>query len=91
MRDIGQQLGDSEVSCLFLEGTVHCAAVADQPELALRLAAVADAYRETIGAVLFPVMAGLLHQWLAPARKKLGPERARSLWEAGRKLPLPEA
>jgi predicted ATPase len=91
IKDLGQQLGDSEVSCLFLEGTVHCAAVSHQPQLALRLAAAAEVYREAISAVLFPVMASLLDQWLAPARKELGPERAGSLWETGRSLSMREA
>jgi predicted ATPase/DNA-binding CsgD family transcriptional regulator len=91
IRNLGQQLGDSEVSCLFLEGTVHFAAVSGQPELALRLAAAAEAHREAIGLVLFPVMSELVHHWLAPASRKLGRHRTKLLWAAGRGLSLPEA
>jgi predicted ATPase len=91
IRTLGQQLGDSEVSCLFLEGTAHAAAVSDHPELALRLAAAAEAYRETIGAALFPLLKDLMHEWLAPAREKIDPERARSVWASGRSASVPKA
>jgi non-specific serine/threonine protein kinase len=91
IRNLGQQLGDSEVSYLFLEGTVHFAAVSSQPELAIRLAAAAEVHREAIGLVLFPVMSELVHRWLAPASRKLGPHRTESLWATGRGLSLAEA
>jgi DNA-binding NarL/FixJ family response regulator len=76
---------------LFLEATVHAAAVSEEPELALRLAAAAEACRESIGAALFPVMKNLMHEWLAPARKKILPAHAASLWASGQGLSMPKA
>jgi tetratricopeptide (TPR) repeat protein len=90
-RELGEELGDSEICCFFLEGAAHLAAAADQPERALRLAGAAEAYREVCGSVLFPVLGGLIHQWLAPARTALGRRRTMSALAAGRALSLEQA
>jgi predicted ATPase/DNA-binding XRE family transcriptional regulator len=88
---LGRQLGDRELLCIFLEGAAHLAAAAAQPERALRLAGAATRQRETIDSVPFPVLERLLHQWLAPARAALGEAATASVLAAGRALSLEEA
>jgi len=89
--ELGQQLGDKEIFCSFLEGAAHLVAAAGQPERALRLAGAAAAQREAIDSVLFPVVGALLHDWLAPARTALGRARTTSILAAGRALSLEQA
>jgi tetratricopeptide (TPR) repeat protein len=91
IREFGQQLGDSEISCLFLDVSVHLAAVSGQVEKAIRLAAAVEAYRDAIGIALFPVMRNLIQQWIAPARARVGARRAMLLSAAGRQLSLDQA
>jgi hypothetical protein len=54
--ELGKNLGDKEIFCTFLEGAARLAAVAGQPERALRLAGAAAALQEAIGSVLFPLL-----------------------------------
>jgi predicted ATPase len=86
LRELGQQLGDAEIMCAFMEGAAHLAAASGQPERALRLAGAAAAQREAIDSVVFPVLERLIHHWLAPARRALGSERATAAFAAGRAL-----
>jgi predicted ATPase len=88
---LGQQLGDKELFCTFLEGAAHLASAAGHPERALRLAGAATAQRDAINSVLFPVLGSLLHQWLAPARAALGRAGTTSMLAAGRALSLEQA
>jgi hypothetical protein len=91
LRELGQQLGDAELMCAFLEGTAHLAAASGQPEPALRLAGAAATQREAIDSVVFPVVERLLQQWLAPARSALGSEQATATFVAGRVLSQEQA
>jgi hypothetical protein len=88
---LGQQLGDKELFCTFLEGAAHLASAVGQPERAVRLAGAAIAQREAIDSVLFPVLGSLLEQWLAPAYAALGTAEATSMLEAGRAMSLEQA
>ncbi len=90
-RELGQQLGDKELFCTFLEGAAHLAAAVGQPERALRLAGAAATQREAIDSVLFPALGSLLHRWLAPARTALGSAGTTSMLAAGRALSLEQA
>jgi predicted ATPase/DNA-binding XRE family transcriptional regulator len=91
LRELGQQLGDAEIMCAFLEGAAHLAAASGQPERALRLAGAAATQRKAIDSVLFPVLEGLIDQWLAPARMALGSKRTRTAFAAGQGLSREQA
>jgi non-specific serine/threonine protein kinase len=89
---LGQQLADPSTICeRFLDGAAHVAALSGHAERALRLAGAAAAHREAEDAVLFPVVEGLVHRWLAPARTSLGKARTMSVLAQGRALTSEQA
>jgi DNA-binding CsgD family transcriptional regulator len=81
-----------------LEALAHLAARLDRLDLALRLAAAAEAVQETLavawspflGAVA-PVSLDLRDRWLVPLRTTLDAEETARWWSNGRQLSLTEA
>jgi DNA-binding CsgD family transcriptional regulator len=62
-----------------------------QPEVALRLAAAAEAAWEALGEVDFPFNRDLRDRWLVPLRARLRSDDVRRWWSEGRSLALNEA
>jgi predicted ATPase/DNA-binding CsgD family transcriptional regulator len=99
--DARQQLGrslaigrDSAVPAV-LAGVVDTfaglAAQLGQPEVALRLAAAAEAAWEALGEVDFPFNRDLRDRWLVPLRARLRSDDVHCWWSEGRSLDLNEA
>ncbi|MFN8499076.1 MAG: tetratricopeptide repeat protein [Anaerolineae bacterium] len=88
---INRELGDRGAIAYLLEDFASLAAVENQPQRALRLAAAAETLRETLGAPLSEPEQKRLTQALAPVRESLGEARAADTWASGRQLTFEQA
>jgi predicted ATPase len=86
-RELDQKRGIARL----LECFASCAAAERQPERSLRLAGVAAALRETVGAPLSPGEQAKLEHTLQPSREALGDRKSASAWMEGWKTPLEKA
>jgi hypothetical protein len=88
---IRRQLGDKRGIALTLEVLVRLVAAQAQWECALRLAGVAAALREAIGAPLSPTEQARLERHLEIARQVLGEEVSARALADGRVMTLEQA
>jgi hypothetical protein len=65
-------------------------AVGGRADLALLLAGAASAMHESSGNTPPPVWDEFMSPYLQPARTALGPDAARSAWDAGRRMDFDE-
>ncbi|MFN8472310.1 MAG: tetratricopeptide repeat protein [Anaerolineae bacterium] len=86
-----RELGDRGAIAYLLEDFASLAALENQPERALRLAAAAEALRETVGAPLSEPEQKRLAQTLAPVQESLGAEISAARWADGRTLTFEQA
>jgi len=83
-----QSLGHKRGIARILESFSASAAVREEAELALRLAGVAAALRQSIGAPPTPAEQAKLEQHLKLARRKLTTEAGRAAWLEGWVMPV---
>lgn len=83
-----QALGHKRGIARVLESFASAAAEQSEPERALRLAGVAAALRQTIGAPLTLAEQARLEQSLEPARQKLSTTASRTAWLEGWVMPV---
>jgi non-specific serine/threonine protein kinase len=91
---------DPLATAQVVEYMAHLASCAGQSDVALRLAAAAEAARETLDVSAsrlleclphLPLLRELREAWLLPLRKAVGIDGARRWWAEGRALSLAEA
>jgi predicted ATPase/DNA-binding CsgD family transcriptional regulator len=87
---LAAQVGDRWFVQIGLGACIGLAVKTGRPRLALRLAGAADAYRDSNEFSLPVPIAGIIDQWLAPARASAGAEAGRLIAE-GRRLTPEEA